>query len=230
MAASVHRTGNSPPLFAERDHTCGEANTLETETTKVVTVANPRAAEHAVQFLDGRGAATIEHPGGTLLAHLARTHRQLLAWNASEDLALAGLCHATYGTDGFRRPLLDRSSRRHLIDVIGPTAEHIVYLYASCDREFLYPQIGATPAPTFRDRFTGATSTPSTEQLHHFLELTFANELDIVAASSEFAAEHGTSIAEMFNRCEAFVSPLAFTHFRSLLSTPTEIGGFVAPE
>src|SRR4029079_13032326 len=53
------------------------------------------------EFLIARGAAELRHPGGTLLAHLRRTHDTLAGWGARPALRLAGLAHATYGTDGF---------------------------------------------------------------------------------------------------------------------------------
>jgi hypothetical protein len=58
-----------------------------------------------IQLLTDLGAARIEHPGGTLLAHLERTRSRLAAWHARPALQLAGLCHAFYGTDGFATAL-----------------------------------------------------------------------------------------------------------------------------
>src|SRR5688572_20830428 len=105
---------------------------------------DPKVAA-AVRFLDDHGAATIDHPGGTLLAHLRRTHDRLFIWNAPDWLRLAGLCHAAYGTDGFATALIDHdeAGRDELAGIIGFAAERVVYFYASCDRDYLYPQLGA---------------------------------------------------------------------------------------
>src|SRR5262249_50650533 len=61
-----------------------------------------RIEKTALAFLEAHGAGAIEHPGGTLLAHLCRTADLLASWGASPALTVAGLCHATYGTGGGR--------------------------------------------------------------------------------------------------------------------------------
>ena len=89
------------------------------------------------------GAATLEHPGGLLLAHLERVARILEDWRADGVLQAAGLCHACYGTDGFGVPLLTLDERSELAETIGDDAEAVVYRYASCDRSATYP--GSAP-------------------------------------------------------------------------------------
>jgi hypothetical protein len=130
-------------------------------------------------LLPAHGADRIEHPGGTLLAHLERVHDLLHGWGARPALALAGLSHAFYGTDGFPIALVPPHQRTELARGISGEAEAIVYRYCSCDRASTYPGLARTPV-SFRDRFTGATTTPSDPELRDFAELTAANELDLV--------------------------------------------------
>jgi hypothetical protein len=85
----------------------------------------------AIRLLVDLGAATIEHLTGSLLEHLERTGDVLREWGCSEDLALAGLCHAVYGTDGFPVALLPVDRRNQVSEVIGPDSEAIVYFYAA---------------------------------------------------------------------------------------------------
>jgi hypothetical protein len=160
-------------------------------------------------FLEARGAGAIEHPGGTLLAHLCRTADMLASWGAPPALTLAGLCHAAYGTDGFPTALLPTSRRHDLVDVIGATAEAIVYFYASCDRGMFLPQLGRHEPPRFRDRFTQAEFHPEPAMVRQFVELTFANELDITTHSPAFAKTYGPSLVELFSRCRALASDAA---------------------
>ncbi len=133
----------------------------------------------ALQLLRDRHADAVEHLNGTLLDHLERTEQLLLAWHASDALATAGLCHAVYGTDGFEPSLLTLDERAVLVATVGADVEATVYLYASCDRCFLYPRIGAGERDAFRDRFTGQVLSPSMAQLRAFADLTLANEADV---------------------------------------------------
>jgi len=179
-------------------------------------------------FLVAHDAEAIEHPGGTLLAHLRRTADVLERWGAPDELVLAGLCHAAYGTDGFAPHLIEHGERDVLVAIIGTAAEAIVYRYASCDRAHLNAQLppplpvplpeepGAADTPTHRDRFTGVVAPLSPAELHQFCELTFANELDLLAFPAFFAA-HGTAIAAEFSTWETLVSPAAWQAFTALV-------------
>ena len=138
----------------------------------------------ALAFLVGSGAPAIAHPGGNLFDHLNRTAATLRTWEASETVVLAGLCHATYGTDGFAIALLDPSHRNDLREILGDDAEALVYLYGSCDRSFK----GTLPEPgrhLFRDRFTDRVSAIAADTMKDFVELTFANELDVERHSAQ---------------------------------------------
>jgi hypothetical protein len=130
-------------------------------------------------FLAGRGAATLEHPGGTLLAHLRRTAAELVRWGAPDELVVAGLAHAVYGTDGFPQPLASLDERPLVRDLLGEAAEAIVYEYAASDRSVTWPAVSADEVP-YRDRFTGEERTITGDRLRQYWTLTTANELDLV--------------------------------------------------
>ena len=91
-----------------------------------------------IDLLGSCGAATVAHPGGDLLTHLLRTEQILRAWDEPDDVCLAGLAHALYGTAGFAVELLPLSSRPIAQAVMGEAAEALVYLYCSCDRAATY--------------------------------------------------------------------------------------------
>jgi (p)ppGpp synthase/HD superfamily hydrolase len=79
------------------------------------------------EFLLARGAGQLAHPGGTLHAHLNRVAALLAEWGADEDLQVAGLCHASYGTDGFGQALLTLDERPVLRALAGARVESLVY-------------------------------------------------------------------------------------------------------
>ncbi|QWF79432.1 DUF6817 domain-containing protein [Amycolatopsis sp. CA-230715] len=159
----------------------------------------------AEELLSRLGAEKIEHPGGTLLAHLKRVHDRLGRWDAPPAVRIAGLCHAAYGTDGFATALLPVERRGELADVIGAEAESLVYFYASCDRARSYRDLGA-----FTDRFTGRTFRPTPRQQRAFAELTAANELDLVAESPAFAEEYGERIGALLASFRPLLSEAAW--------------------
>ena len=145
-------------------------------------VAQPPYAQRrdrVMQLLTERGGETIDHLNGSLLDHLARTEELLLGWGCTDTVVLAGLCHATYGTDGFERVLLGLEERAVLCGAVGDDVEALVYLYASCDRGFTYQRLGHGHLPSFKDRFQDRVFRPAEGQLQDFVDLTLANEFDV---------------------------------------------------
>jgi hypothetical protein len=160
----------------------------------------------AVQLLLDGNADSVPHLSGCLLDHLKRTEELLVDWGASDVVCLAGLCHAAYGTDGFATALMDLGSRPAVAETVGADVEELVYLYASCDRKFLYPQIGFDDRISFKDRFTGQVFPVSEERLRLFVDLTLANEYDValVGPGSERIPVWFSSMIDQFG---GFASP-----------------------
>jgi pimeloyl-ACP methyl ester carboxylesterase len=165
---------------------------------------------HVAENLSGRafelqrslGADKLEHPGGTLLAHLGRVHDLTLQWNAASQTQLAAICHASYGTDGFPHALLPVTDRLRLQRVIGSDAEALVYLYGACDRGRTYPLLGEHPLP-MTDRFTSTVTAIDGALLHDFAVLTIANELD-VARHAQLPASTLRGIQTLFDRLASY--------------------------
>ena len=176
-----------------------------------------KAEEAHINQLREWGADEIDHPGGTLLAHLVRTASLLHRWDADDDLVLAGLFHAAYGTDGFAPSLIQLDQRADLQSIIGREAEAIIYTYACCDRTASYPLIGDAAIDCFIDRHTGAPIEMSEQALRDFVELTYANELDLVAYNQEFAAEFGPALKQVFNQWTHLASEPAIAHLHEVL-------------
>jgi catechol 2,3-dioxygenase-like lactoylglutathione lyase family enzyme len=150
------------------------------------------------KFLLDRGAGQLPHPGGTLYEHLVRVAALLAGWGADQDLQVAGLCHACYGTDGYPDVLLGLAERPLLTALAGVRAESLVYLYGSCDRAAVYPALGKDGPVPFCDRFTGRTRTPAERDIRAFTELTAANELDVMWHNPALAAQHGAALRHLF--------------------------------
>ena len=150
------------------------------------------------EFLLDHGAGQLPHPGGTLYEHLIRVAALLGDWGADEDLQVAGLCHACYGTAGYPHPLLGLDERPVLSALAGARAESLVYLYGSCDRAAVHPALKEPGQVPFRDRFTGRTHTPPEPDIRAYTELTAANELDVIRHNPAMATRNGAALRQFF--------------------------------
>ena len=178
------------------------------------------ARERALSYLRSVGAAETAHLSGDLLSHLEGTERLLSDWGNHRALCLAGLCHAVYGTDGLPQALVDPGERAVLREIIGEEAEEAVYFYAACDRSVLFASMGRSRAPRYRDRLTGRESSPADDRLRDFIELTFANELDLAMREPRFAAENAEFFLDLFRRCRPQASQQAYDTFRRVFGDP----------
>jgi pimeloyl-ACP methyl ester carboxylesterase len=162
----------------------------------------PLEREYAavIASLAARGADSLPHPGGTLLAHLRRTAHALESRGASRSLIAAGLCHAAYGTQGYPTPLFEVADRAVLRELIGDGPEAIVYAYGSLDRAHHLAQASVNSEQAdsgeIRDRFSGEYWTPSEQLQRQLAELTVANELDVFA-HAQLSGDQITATAGM---------------------------------
>jgi hypothetical protein len=138
-----------------------------------------------LRFLKDLGTERIRLHHRSLLDHLVGTEQLLRDWKCPEEAALAGLCHAAYGTDGLVSPLVAPDDRARLRRLIGRDAESAVYIYGCCDRRAVYPQLGTGVAIRWRDRFTGLEWTVDDRDLSTFALLTWANALEAASAGTD---------------------------------------------
>jgi hypothetical protein len=178
--------------------------------------------DEAVRALLRRGGAeTIDHPGGTLFAHLVRVSERLAGLGAATHLRLAGLAHAVYGTDGFDVTLLPTTRRAVLRDIIGHDAELLVYRYGACDRKRTWRTLAETRR--VRDRFTGVDERLSVEELRPFVDLTVVNEIDVLEHSPAAARRHGAYLWELFESWAPLASPPVLAEARRSLGHPSAL-------
>ncbi len=166
-------------------------------------------------LLRERGAGTIEHPGGTLSAHLERVGHRLAGLGASTTLQLAARAHAVYGTDGFDVALLGLDERPLLAGVIGPDAERLVYLYAACDRGRTWMALPATGRVA--DRFTGEHHDLAPGELRDLADLSTVNELDVAEHSAVFLHRYGAFLRRLVTAWEPLLSPAVRDDARRVL-------------
>jgi hypothetical protein len=185
------------------------------------TLADRRPA--AISFLQQHGADSTPHLFGDLLSHLVGVEELVRAWGGDDRLALAALGHATYGTHGFEPHILELADRDQLRETIGPEAEAFVYFYASCDRDHFYPQLsrpdGEPGALEFRDRFTGEVFVPPASEVTLFVDLTYANEVELAVASPGGPASWSW-LSQFVSETQRWASPGFFVGATALLQVP----------
>jgi hypothetical protein len=97
-----------------------------------------------------------------------------------------------------------------------------VYLYASCDRAFVYPELATVGPLRFRDRFTGETSLVGEDDAAVLAELTAANELDIVTVNPVWGAEIGPGLFTLMRSARHRLSESAWDGWVSTIDGMSE--------
>ncbi|MCW2633780.1 MAG: hypothetical protein JWQ99_147 [Blastococcus sp.] len=166
-------------------------------------------------LLRSRGAGSIDHPGGTLFAHLERVQLRLVGLGLGADLRLAGLSHALYGTDGFDVALLELAERPLLSSLIGERAERLVYRYAACDRARTWRDLPRRRL--VRNRFTGDDEELGSDELRDFADLSLVNELDVAEHATGFLDAHGDWLRRLATCWEPLLSPAVSADARRVL-------------
>jgi uncharacterized protein DUF6817 len=175
------------------------------------------SAEQAVRaWLRDRGAETIDHPGGTLYAHLGRVHDRLGALGHDEPTRLAGLAHAAYGTDGFDVRLLESNDRPVLRDLVGERAEALIFLYGGCDRSRSWQSLPQTLQVW--NRFTGEAQPLPLRDVQSFVDLSIINEVDVMEQDSSIGQRYGDYFRTLFDTWAPLASPEALAAARQALA------------
>jgi hypothetical protein len=162
-------------------------------------------AEEIRSLLRRREAAGIEHPGGTLAAHLERVRERLAGLGAREELQLAGLGHAIYGTDDFAVELVSTAHREAMRAMLGPDVELLIYRYGATDRRKTWPELAATGQ--LWDRFTSSAQTLGPDDVRDQVDLSIVNELDILEHLPDPAPQHVARLSALFASWRPVASP-----------------------
>ena len=142
---------------------------------------------------------------------------RLLTYGAEPDLVTAGLVHAAYSTDGYDVALLSLDERDLLRSVIGERAEDLAYRYAATTRTPFYRQLDQ-PLLVWTDRFTEASTTLEPADVAPIVELTVANEIDVLLFADSVPDGYRAALLALFTRARALMSELAWADVRDTLA------------
>lgn len=172
---------------------------------------NSDIPRHCIELLHELNANDIQFFERNILSHLEGTYRVLRAWDACDDLAIAGLFHAVYLTEFFVTNEPHQATRHGVRAVIGPGAEALAYSYCVMNRAEFAGQDG-TEAQGFQDTYSGAFVELSKDEDHKLMELIWANAIEQVRASNSSFAEN-EPLKALFEASRHRVSTKAFAAF-----------------
>ena len=124
--------------------------------------------------------------------------------------------HAAYSTDGYDVALLSVDERDVLRSVIGFEAEELVYRYGAATRAPFYRQLDQ-PLIVWTDRFTGGSVTLDPVDVAPLVELTVANELDVVLFAESLPDGYSASLLALLTRARGLMSDLAWADVTTVL-------------
>ena len=167
-----------------------------------------------IELLHELNASDIQFFERNILSHLEGTYRILREWNASNDLAIAGLFHAVYLTEFFVTNEPHQATRTPVRTVIGPEAEALAYSYCVMDRAAFAGQ-DRSQAQGFLDSYAGAFVELSTDEDHKLMELIWANAIEQVRANNSSFKENAP-LRVLFEASRHRVSTKAIAAFEML--------------
>lgn len=85
-----------------------------------------------INYLFNKNCHNIKHSHSNFFNHLIGTFNILKKWKQPEHLCIAGMFHNIYGNQYFNPNL--NITREEIKNLIGETAENLVFKYVNCDR------------------------------------------------------------------------------------------------
>jgi hypothetical protein len=120
----------------ENGSTCGVSRTHVLERILARAHDESDAIRRSIDLLKRRGAHLCWHKHSSFLDHLVGVSDILWLWGQDESLRLVGLFHSAYSNSYVNLALLNPETERHILrDVIGETAEAVVFMFCSINRQ-----------------------------------------------------------------------------------------------
>lgn len=156
----------------------------------------------AKTYLANKGATNIRHIRGSLLDHLTRVEETLKKWDAPEHVQLAGLFHSVFGTDHFKKELLEEADMEQVRLLIGEKAAHLVSLFSGIERfSFSSKRIPGSYSVFNKDTKTviPLTKEETSELLHILLANAIDHLSDTMYEDSMVEINHYVPFTELFS-------------------------------
>ncbi|HEX8652840.1 MAG TPA: hypothetical protein VF708_18635 [Pyrinomonadaceae bacterium] len=129
-------------------------------------------------YLLNLGTSDVPHTHGDFLSHLVGVYRYLERWHCHEYIMLAGLFHSIYGTQAFQNFSLSQERRREIQELIGESAERLVYAYCAMTYKSLRESVLSGTKPQLWDRFADCPMDVTGQELTDILWVKLADILE----------------------------------------------------
>ncbi len=134
--------------------------------------------QELIESLENLNANSIAHSSTTLLRHLVRTYQLLKKWEAPEYVCISGLYHSIYGTQTFKKFLIDPQQREKLRKLVPSDSENLVYYFYIHDKkEFLKNLTKANSLPLI-NRLDRSNIYITEEEFLDFLRIRLADYIE----------------------------------------------------
>lgn len=132
-----------------------------------------------VAYLTAAGTGDSAHSTDSLLNHLIATQSIVKDWGCRQALCDAALFHSVYGTDTYLDQTLALDRRSEVAALIGPEAEHLVFLFCTKDRPSYLEAVDALPSVVpMVNRLEGGTMRLAPSDLLDIVQIEAANALE----------------------------------------------------
>ncbi len=125
-----------------------------------------------------RRVSNVRHSGRSFYEHLKGVHDLLRDWGNNQPVCLAGLFHSIYGTRIFRHQSVPLSRRQLLVNLIGPKAERLAYIFCVTNRPKDFLESIGVAHPMLYNHRTKRFMEVSPQTVNELLEIEAANLLE----------------------------------------------------
>jgi len=119
----------------ESSYECSKFKSPNNKTDETLVKEWKVADDTLWKYVNEKVPAVLEHTGSAAFdEHLRGVQAILRYWDSPLHLTNAGLFHSIYGTEGFQGFSLPLSERAAIIELIGPKAEKLAFVFCMVDR------------------------------------------------------------------------------------------------
>ncbi|MGK7892781.1 MAG: DUF6817 domain-containing protein [Xenococcus sp. (in: cyanobacteria)] len=160
-------------------------------------------SQELMEFLIDLNADSILHSSTTLLRHLVGTYQLLKKWEVTDYVSLAGLYHSIYGTQTFKKFLINPQERDKLREIIDSKSEKLVYYFYIQNKKDFFSNLNQTNSFAIKNRLNNSTISLTKEEFTDLLRIRLADYIEQMERMN-FSAKF---LKKQLQKSESFLDP-----------------------